>query len=72
MDNNEHEFNKQNAQLLMIELNNLIYILLKFCETYYDQENIHTMISLLKYIVKLSNRLYFELDAVEMVNIDYE
>lgn len=63
---------KKNAQLLMIELNNLIYILLKFCETYYDQENIHTMISLLKYIVKLSNRLYFELDAVEMVNIDYE
>jgi|GEM_PF-3023207 len=68
----EHQFNKKNAQLLMHQLNCFIVVLKTFCDKYYLDEDMDKILIVIKHILKLSDNLCCELDTWEVVNIEYE
>lgn len=66
-DDEEHEFNKKNAQLLTHQINCFLIVLKAYCDKYYIIEDMDKIIMILKHILKLSDSLCWE-----VVNIDYE
>ena len=61
-----HVFNKEKAQKLITELNNFLIVLLYFCEgkiayAEYGEEILY----ILRYIKKISSRLFWELQTDE-------
>lgn len=68
----EHQFNKKNAQLLMHQLNYFIVVLKTFCDKYYSEGDMDKILIVIKHILQLSDKLYCELDTCEVVNIEYE
>ena len=68
----EHQFNKKNAQLLMHQLNCFIVVLKTFCDKYYSEGDMDKILIVIKHILQLSDKLCCELDTWEVVNIDYE
>lgn len=68
----EHEFNKKEAQQLMVELQCFLILLKVFCEQFYYIESFDNILIVLKHILKISGKLFNELDSWQVVNIDYE
>ena len=53
-DDEEHEFNKKNAQLLTHQINCFLIVLKAYCDKYYIIEDMDKIIMILKHILKLS------------------
>lgn len=72
LNDEEHQFNKKNAQLLTHQINCFLIVLKAYCDKYYMDEDMDKILMLIKHIAKLSDSLCCELDTWEVVNIDYE
>lgn len=65
-DEQNHAFDKHEAQLLIIELCTFLAVLKTYCESFKEQEPVHYILVYLDYVTKLTGRLYFELDATDV------
>ena len=68
----KHEFNKKEAQQLMIELHSMLCILKIYCNDFYDVDDFINALILLKHILKISNKLAEQLDIIDVMYNDYE
>ena len=72
LNDEEHQFNKKNAQILTHQISCFLIVLKAYCDKYNISEDMDKIIMILKHILKLADSLYCELDTWEVINIDYE
>ncbi|MBD5402851.1 hypothetical protein HDR58_08655 [bacterium] len=67
IEENKHIFNKKKAQELISEASSIIEILLTYCENNIDTVETINIFYMVKYISKLSDKLYCELEGWEVL-----